>query len=133
MSSLHKACLHGDLTIVTKCLEMGQDPMATDEKNVTPLMLASTSSPDIVRLLLQDKEVITNIDMCDNVNWTALHYACRFNQAEIVKMLLDAHIDHSIEATDGVDSTALDIAYRYKNVNCVQEFVKWRYERVKNL
>lgn len=126
------ACLQGDLTRVQELLQEDQDPTVKDEKNITPLMLAATNSTEIVRLLLQNLLVKEHINDCDNVNWSALHYACRFNQPEIVKLLLEEGIEPLIQATDGVDSTALDIAYRYRHVKCVHVLNEWKWRYKKN-
>lgn len=117
-----KACLHGDVDEVRRLLKEGQDPTEKDEKMVTPLMLASTNSPAIVKILLQNKAVRDTINDCDNVNYSSLHYAARFDQHDVVYALLDAGADFSIEATDGVSSTPIEIAYRYRHVRCIQAF-----------
>ena len=65
------------------------------------------SSDLVVKVLLEWR---MDINATDNLGNTALHYAARFNRANIVQLLLDnnAHIDR--KNADG--ETALDIAWK---------------------
>jgi ankyrin repeat protein len=52
-----------------------------------------------------------NLDIKSNHGWTALHYACRFNQKQIVTMLLEKGIN--VNAQNKYDNTALHTACWY--------------------
>jgi ankyrin repeat protein len=75
----------------------------------TALTLAARGGyVDILKMLLDAK---ANVDDRDSVNWTALHYAARFGQTEVVDILLAAGADAGVLTSPSLSTPLCLAAY----------------------
>ncbi|GJC90402.1 kinase D-interacting substrate [Colletotrichum liriopes] len=88
-SPLHEACKKGDINALKSLLANDSNTQATDNKDRSPLYLASRyGHEEIVRCLLVENS--SNIDdVEETVGWTALHAAIYYGHAAVVSVLLD--------------------------------------------
>ena len=87
--NFHHACRHNNIPEVKRMISAGVDLNSGDSRyGITGLMGAvSKNSNEVVEILLDLKDI--QIDTTDNINRTALHYACNHNNLEVVKRFLD--------------------------------------------
>ncbi|MBF8246369.1 MAG: ankyrin repeat domain-containing protein, partial [Rickettsia sp.] len=78
----------------------------------SPLHDAIMNNPDLVNDIISN---ITDINVLDNFNNTALHIAARKNDAISAQLLIDAGIDKEFKNYDG--DTALHITGKYNSVD----------------
>ena len=83
----------------------------------TALLYASMNGyKSIVEYLIKNK---ANINCTDKMSRSALHWACRFNNLNLVKLLLQ--YDIKIDLHDSKNLSALDIARKYDKTECIEE------------
>lgn len=147
-TALHKACWAGYDGCVLELLRSGANPDLCDQDGKTPLHLAVfAKSLKCVRHLIDhhaDLNIVdhkghtplyesclyytpevtislilkSNLDVQTNYGETVLHYACRNNMKELVRLLLQAGADASLKNNNGV--TALRIAEIHKYDEIIQ-------------
>jgi ankyrin repeat protein len=83
-------------------IQKGADPTIANKEGDTPLHLAAKNAKEIetIKLILENKQV--DIDILGDKGRTALHYAIRNNNVEIVRYLLQRKADHTIRDKDGI-------------------------------
>ena len=82
------AAKNGNINEVKRLLDNGAPANARDDENTTPLQWAAFNNhADVVRLLLDKKEVDVNIKNSHNL--TPLHFAAHSNYPEVAKVLLE--------------------------------------------
>ena len=148
------ACTEENEQCVELLVDRGAESYLQDNEGLTALMLASkTGYVNIVRLLtseenqtevdLQDHQGRTalmhsvslhvsmllmeygaNMDVQDNLGWSALMLACQIEHVEVCFMLLDKGANSSLTNVEGL--TAFDIAMNSKNKDLFSLFSKLR-------
>jgi ankyrin repeat protein len=99
-----KVAKKGDLARVQQLIESGVDINATDRRNLTALMWASSNGNiEIARLLIEK-----GADVNAHSGWTALIWAAAKGQTDVVKLLLEKGAD--INAVNSAGCTALMLA-----------------------
>jgi ankyrin repeat protein len=85
---LHTACNNEDINIIKLLIQYNVDPNIEDfEKHITPLMYSVIlGNVEITKLLLQKK---VNYNIQDYNGNTALHYAAKENNCELVDVLVE--------------------------------------------
>ena len=113
-----KLCKHGTLEEVQAALQSGVDVNSRDEFGLTGLMWSLKRRHTGVANLLLEQEGI-DIDICDNWDHTALHYAAEDDQkSECLAKLLAR--TSSVNQRDCCGGTPLHRAVFYNAVSCVQ-------------
>jgi ankyrin repeat protein len=101
------------LLIVKLLCAHGADLNSTNSIGETPLMLAADSE-DLVRKLLQKG---ANVDLQETEDeWTALHYACRNGNTNVLELLLQDGAD--TELRNCIGETPLEMAIDEKQKIC---------------
>jgi ankyrin repeat protein len=114
--ALRQACRGGSYAMVKLLLEAGADAVTPNEWGDTPLMYAATSlHVGIIRSLLAHG--CGDIDARDRGGCTALWWACDWELAEAVLVLLKAGADWCI--ADRTGTTPLAVARRERSKGCV--------------
>jgi hypothetical protein len=116
-TALDRACSHGRLQVVALLLARGARTTPADD-GWTPLMSAAQKGhTDIVELLLAHREG----EQLDRQNSpgrrTALHFACYYGEAGVLRALLGAGADPHVVDHDG--RTPLSNAVRRGHAECV--------------
>jgi len=115
-TSLHQACRFGHLEIIRALLDAGAYPEAKAD-GMTPLHWACLDGQvEAARILLL--EAGANVEVQDNLGWTALHFAAYKGDLDIVKVLLDAAASLELRETNG--ATSLVIACQEGHLETVQ-------------
>ncbi len=78
---------------------------------------------DKIKKLLQQGALVNWSDV-DNDEWTALHEACYFNKADVVKVLLEYKANVNQQTEFGY--TALHLACYWGSLECVQLLMETR-------
>jgi len=119
------ACRNGQTETVKFLLEQGVDPTDLTADNQTSLMLALIEGKlDLVRLLVMQKTVASQIVCKDSHGWTSLHHCAKHGSFENAKLLLDQAA--SINAKDIDIKTPLAVACEFGNLDCVKYLIKKR-------
>ena len=108
--SFLKAASAGRLGETEELISQGANINATDRDGTTPLMLAAMhKKPEIIKLLLQQKDPKVNINATNEMGLTALMFAAyQYGNSESVKLLLQQKDPKvNINATDKDKRTAL--------------------------
>lgn len=90
-------------------------------KDMTPLQIvASCNSVHLVELLLQFKPDINH--QCENLGYTALHYACAFSCVKVTQLLLKHGADTKIKSKSNL-CLPLHVALLHKNKEIALELI----------
>merc|ERR1711953_1246089 len=109
MPRLWELCKEGKLAEVQSALARGEDVNSKISSGSTALMYTvGNRHNSILKLLLEQTAVDVNVK--DNVGWTALHRAASANNAEGARMLLLHKDFNSANVTDIAGRTALKMA-----------------------
>lgn len=118
--SLFDAIKSGDKRKVKDILNKGISPNIKDDLGNTPIIYASSS----VSLLFDNVDIVNDLlkagadmNVGDSNGWTALHFACKYGDFELVKILVDSGAD-VIKHTNS-DETPLTIAAANHNDDIV--------------
>lgn len=99
--ALVRAAGRGDLQEVTELLSAGEDPNGLDDFQLTALHGAAKKGHEqIVALLLREGAKV-NVAAAALHGETPLHYASKYGQVAVVKMLLEGRADNSAKTQDG--------------------------------
>lgn len=113
---LHCAASRGHLKMATLLLNHGASIDTVDQRKMTPLMLATTTSPnnaprlDLIKLLLEKgAKINTQTDA-----GSALHTACRSGSIETINFLLERGADPALRDKQGETPLQACIASSYR-------------------
>jgi ankyrin repeat protein len=96
---LEDACLKGDLRQMVEMIDQGASPNAAAGTNrITPLIVASSHSLELTRLLLAKGAKVDTTDAPGN---TPLNYACAAGQTDCATALLEAGANVNLANKDG--------------------------------
>ena len=120
-NALHYACVEGfvdivDLLLRNKCNINHCQPLT----NQSPLIVACHRNKEAVVKLLLSYEAC-DVNIIDNKNRNALHYACREGQADVVELLLKRHC--SVNLNDKEMKTPLFVACEKARVDIVKMLI----------
>ena len=122
MEELCQACENGEDAKVEKILANGDvDVNGKDAQNFTALQHAMAyNHPRIVRKLLAITK--TQLDMTDNGGWTALHWACHWNNVECIKLFTTDNrcTDQVLNMKNNAGESALMFAVSWGNLESVK-------------
>jgi ankyrin repeat protein len=105
-NALHYAAKYGDASMVSICLKSTISKNSVDSRQQTPLMLAAIAKNSSAVKELIDSGV--QVNMTDDVNRSALHYAVEFGDIASLKLLL-ASPDININIRDNDAHHPLDL------------------------
>eukprot|EP00930_Biecheleria_cincta_P023564 TRINITY_DN17016_c0_g1_i1.p1 TRINITY_DN17016_c0_g1~~TRINITY_DN17016_c0_g1_i1.p1 ORF type:complete len:1264 (-),score=307.06 TRINITY_DN17016_c0_g1_i1:30-3821(-) len=108
LTPLHIASICGHATVVNYLLELDVDPNISTVHALRPLHIASSSSPDLVEILLAGRADAT---ACTADRDTPLHFATCYQQIDTIEFLLNDGADPAAENNFGV--TPLHVAGAY--------------------
>lgn len=98
--ALNVALKSGDPALLSKMIEHGADPAATDESGNTVLTeAASAGQEDMIRALIASG---VSPNQIDGRQRTALQWAVMMNNVSLVKALLELGADPNLAGTDGL-------------------------------
>ena len=126
-TALHRAAFAGNLEILEELIIQGADVNAENNDKQTVLHLALVSNKpniDLVKYLLEDKEIKQRLEAKDKFGFTALHLASFYGSLEILKELIKQGAD--INAKNNDEETILHLAARSKkpNIDLVKYLLK---------
>jgi len=128
-SALHHAALNGHRDVVVLLLEHEASPNIVDIKGSTPLHLAAWAGhTDIVRLILTQGVRVTQINLKNKDNETAVHCGAQYGHAAVVSLLLKYGADPKTRNVR--DETALDLAAQYGRLETVEALIRTHPELI---
>ena len=120
MSDFYRACASGDLELVKRLQSEGQDINQPESDNTrSPLMAAlMRKNTEVTDYLLGLPNI--NIDYSNEDNWTALHFACRYDaSAATLGRIVNRMSDACLNSKNIAGRTALDYAVYRGNSDAV--------------
>lgn len=118
-TALLKACLKGDVSIVSDLLLAGADPLIAAPNGVNPLMLAcALDNEEIVNILCSNSKVREHINDGDGTGETAFIKACVKSSTNVLRVLLAVGADPTIPTSNG--TTPLMLAAVLGNVETLE-------------
>ncbi len=101
-STIHLSTMFGHSIVTSYLLAKGIDPDLKDKNGVTPLMFAAQriQSRDPAQLLVTFN---ARMNVQDNKGNTPLHYCVAFNNATVMKILLDRGASLDVKNNKGLD------------------------------
>jgi len=120
MDSMHLACWLGQIDVVERLLQQGNININRLDSNGESFIdvAYSMGHKNIVKLLLQQKMIDTDILENDTIKFTPLNIACRFGHIDIVELLLDQNVD--INQINRCGQTSLHIACEKGQENIIK-------------
>lgn len=123
-SALYHAASYNDIVLVKLLINKGANVNSTDKFGETPLIVASRLGHYCTVNYLIKIEGI-NLNACDlEMEGNALHWAVKFGQTDVVRLLLNAGIDVDAISKEG---TAFDISLVQQNsgiINAIKSTAK---------
>ena len=119
--ALHSACVEGFVDIVDLLLRNNCNiNQCCPRTNQSPLIAACNGNKEAVAQLLLSYEAC-DVNIIDDNNRNALHYACREGQSDVVELLLKHHCN--VNLNDQEMKTPLFVACEEVHVNIVKMLI----------
>lgn len=109
ITTLHEACLEGDVDEVKEFLKTDPDVELLDDLGWTPLHRAiSGGSLEVVKYLIEERGA-DEFALCGKDGYTALHIAADWGRLDILKYLYTTYYQQQADDSDEITNNTIDI------------------------